>query len=146
MVISSACELCAGPLFYAACPILPQLDVWMYQEWLGLSCLRFVYSKIHQGIREWQQALNPGVLKSSVEMSSPPHSGLLEHRNHPDEPGQPAGGQAHLSDLCRHSRWELEGPPRPQELRHQLPVQPGETAPWTGPPGGQEHLEMKPWW
>lgn len=66
-----------------------------------------------------------------------PNSGLLEHGHHPDESGSPGRSQAHLPDLRRHPGREPEGPPRPQELGHQLLVQPGKATPRAGTPGGR---------
>ncbi|CAB1432679.1 unnamed protein product [Pleuronectes platessa] len=50
--------------------------------------------------------------------------------------GSHGRGQAHLPDLRRHPGREPEGPPRPQELGHQLPVQPGQAAARAGTSGG----------
>lgn len=80
--------------------------------------------------------------KLSVCVSFDPNSSLLEHRHHPDESGSPRWGQTHFPDLCWYPRWEFEGPSRPQELSHKLPVQPGQAAPRTGTPGGNDRLQI----
>lgn len=69
------------------------------------------------------------------------HSCILERGHHPGLPGEYRRGQANLPHLCGHPWWEPERPSCPQELCHQLLVQPGEAASWAGPAwGADQHI------